>query len=212
MNAKASLKAKFTSPNSELVHVRGELITGKNVSIDINVIFEGIVELGDNVSIGPNCIIHDSSIHANCQIKENTTIDSATIEHSATIGPFARIRPNTTIGPHTQIGNFVEIKASTLGEHCKVNHHSFVGDATIGNHVILGASFITCNHDGSNSTVSIIEDHVYIGSAVQIIAPIKIAKHAFIGAGSTITEDVPEKVLAIARSKQTIIKRNKLKP
>ena len=188
------------------VDVRGSLKFGNNVQIDINIIFKGNVMLGDDVSIGPNCIIDDATVGSGVEIKENTTISSATIENDCRIGPYARIRPGSEIGSGSHIGNFVEIKNTVMGKGCKINHHSFVGDAQLGQQVIIGAGSITCNFDGSKVENTIIEDQAFIGSGVQLIAPCKIGEGAFVGAGSIITKDVPPKMLALCRPQEMVLK------
>lgn len=188
------------------VDVRGSLKFGSNVKIDINVIFKGDVVLGDNVSIGPNCIIDDSAVGSGVEIKENTTLSSATIGNDCRIGPYARIRPGSEIGSGSHIGNFVEIKNTVMGKGCKINHHSFVGDAQLGQHVIMGAGSSTCNFDGLKVENTIIEDQAFIGSGVQLIAPCKIGEGAFVGAGSIITKDVPSKMLALCRMQEIVLK------
>lgn len=188
------------------IDVRGSLKFGSNVQVDINVIFKGKVVLGDNVSIGPNCIIEDAAVGSGVEIKENTTISSATIENDCRVGPYARIRPGSEIGSGSHIGNFVEIKNTVMGPGCKINHHSFVGDAQLGQRVIIGAGSSTCNFDGLKVNNTIIEDQAFIGSGVQLIAPCKIGKGAFVGAGSIITRDVPPKMLAICRMQEMILK------
>ncbi len=188
------------------VDVRGSLKFGNNVQIDINVIFKGDVVLGDNVSIGPNCIIDEAVVGSGVEIRENTTLSSATIENDCRIGPYARIRPGSKIGPGSHIGNFVEIKNTVMGQGCKINHHSFVGDAQLGQQVIIGAGSITCNFDGSKVENTIIEDQAFIGSGVQLIAPCKIGEGAFVGAGSIITQDVPPKMLALCRAQEMVLK------
>jgi bifunctional UDP-N-acetylglucosamine pyrophosphorylase / glucosamine-1-phosphate N-acetyltransferase len=181
------------------------------VVVDVNVIFKGKVQLGDNVSIGANCIISDSVVSDGVNIKDNSLIEGAEIGAKSQIGPFARLRPGSVIGEGSQIGNFVELKQVKMGKGCKINHHSFVGDCVLGDNVVLGAGFISCNHDGFKVSMSEIGDHAYIGSGVQLVAPVKVGHNSFIGAGSTITEDVPEKTLALSRSKQVIIRNWKRK-
>ena len=188
------------------VDVRGSLKFGNNVQIDINIIFKGNVVLGDDVSIGPNCIIDDATVGSGVEIKENTTLSSATIGNDCRIGPYARIRPGSEIGSGSHIGNFVEIKNTVMGKGCKINHHSFVGDAQLGQQVIIGAGSITCNFDGSKVENTIIEDQAFIGSGVQLIAPCKIGEGAFVGAGSIITKDVPPKMLALCRPQAMVLK------
>jgi len=154
--------------------LRGELICGKNVNLDINVIIKGRVELGDNVTIEPNCIIEDSVIGSDVHIKENTSISGAKIHSSCRIGPFARLRPGSFIGEGSHIGNFVEIKNCTMGRECKINHHTFLGDATLGDHVIFGAGCIICNYNGSGFEHTHVGSHAFIGSAVQLISPLSV--------------------------------------
>jgi len=192
--------------DSNRIDIRGNLTCGKNVVIDINVIFEGDVILGDDVLIGANCIINNSFIGNNSNIKPFSMIEDSLIGESVFIGPYARIRPGTNIGAKSQIGNFVEIKNSNIGEGCQINHLSFVGDADIAKKVIMGAGVITCNHDGVKINRMIIDQGAYIGSGSNLVAPVKIKKNSTIGAGSTITEDVPKDTLTIARSKQVTIK------
>jgi bifunctional UDP-N-acetylglucosamine pyrophosphorylase/glucosamine-1-phosphate N-acetyltransferase len=186
--------------------LRGELHVGKEVTFDVNVIIEGQVTIGNNCQIGANVQIRNATIGDNVEILANTIIDGAIIENDCAIGPFARIRPSSTINAKAKVGNFVEIKKSTLGTNTKANHLSYIGDAVIGNDVNVGAGTITCNYDGVNKHQTTIEDGVFVGSDVQFVAPVTIGKNSTIAAGSTITEDVPPETLAIARSRQTIIK------
>jgi len=188
------------------VDVRGNLQFGSNVNVDINVIFKGDVELGDNVSIAPNCIIEDAKVGSNVEIKENSTISSSVIEKDCRIGPYARIRPESVIGEASHIGNFVEIKKTVMGVGCKINHHSFVGDAILGEGVIIAAGSITCNFTGSKIESIFIEDRAFIGSGVQLIAPCKIGEGAFVAAGSTITQEVPANKLALCRMREMVLK------
>jgi bifunctional UDP-N-acetylglucosamine pyrophosphorylase/glucosamine-1-phosphate N-acetyltransferase len=184
---------------------RGNLIFGKDCSVDINVVFEGENELGENVLIAPNCIIKNAKIGNHVEIKANTIIDNAVICSHATVGPFARIRPETKVGNNALIGNFVEVKKSSIGDGSKVPHLSYVGDSTIGQNVNVGAGVITCNYDGVKKQQTIIKDGAFIGSDTQLIAPVTIGKNATIGAGSTITQDVPAEKLTLSRKKQTTI-------
>jgi len=186
--------------------IRGSLKCGKNVKIDINVIIEGDVILEDNVIIDSNCIIKDSVIGSDSKIQANSIVESADIGESCLIGPYARVRPGTTLGDHVQIGNYVEVKAATMGAGCKVNHLCYVGDAILEEGVIIGAGTITCNFDGMKNNNTYIEKGAFIGSSVQLVAPVRVGKNACIGAGSTITEDVPANELTIARSRQIVHK------
>ncbi len=173
---------------------RGTLGFGQDCEVDINVVLEGDVMLGNNTTIAPNCVIKNAKIGNNVVILPNSVIENAFIGDGASIGPFARIRPETNIGENAKIGNFVEVKKSTIGKGSKVSHLSYVGDTTMGENVNIGAGVITCNYDGVNKHQTMIEDDVFVGSDTQLIAPVKIGKNATIGAGSTITKDVPERL------------------
>ncbi len=185
---------------------RGSLSFGQDCEIDVNVVIEGEVTLGDNTTIAPNCVIKNTIIGSNVSILPNSVIEDAVIGNGASIGPFARIRPEANIGENAKIGNFVEVKKSTIGKGSKVSHLSYVGDTTMGSDVNIGAGVITCNYDGANKHQTTIEDGAFVGSDTQLIAPVTIGKNATIGAGSTITKDVPENQLSLSRSKQTTLK------
>ncbi|MGH8596637.1 MAG: bifunctional UDP-N-acetylglucosamine diphosphorylase/glucosamine-1-phosphate N-acetyltransferase GlmU, partial [Gammaproteobacteria bacterium] len=185
--------------------IRGELTCGQDVVIDINVVFEGEVQLGDRVTIGPNCVIRDSTIGDDAVVLANSVIEDAKIGTGARIGPFSRIRPETELGPDVHIGNFVEIKKSRIADGSKVNHLAYVGDADIGYRVNVGAGTITCNYDGAYKHKTIIEDDVFIGSDTQLVAPVTIGRGATIGAGTTVTEDVEPERLIISRVRQKSI-------
>mgnify|MGYP003667560129 CR=1 FL=1 len=184
------------------IDVRGSLNCGKDVEIDVNCIFIGEVELGSNVKIGANCIIEDSRIGSNTTVFANTLIQDTEILESVSIGPFARLRPGTKLENNSKVGNFVETKKTVLGEGSKINHLSYVGDALIGKKVNVGAGTITCNYDGVNKFKTEIADGVFVGSNTSLVAPVKIAENATIGAGSTINKEVEKEQLAIARAKQ----------
>ena len=187
--------------------IRGKLTVSKNVEIDINCVFEDNVYIGENSSIGHNCFLNRCKIGKNVFIKPNTIIFGATIGDNCTVGPFARIRPGTNIKSACNIGNFVEIKNSTIGEGSKINHLSYVGDATLGKEVNIGAGAITCNYDGVNKHKTIVKDNSFIGSGSMLVAPVIIGKGSFIAAGSTITKDTSGSGhLTIARSKQMTIR------
>ena len=188
------------------VDVRGKLSCGRDVVIDINAIFEGDVELGNGVSIGPNVIIRNSKLGAGCKVHANTVIEDAEIGESCELGPFARVRPGTVLEASAKLGNFVEVKRSHIGKGSKVNHLSYIGDTEIGERVNVGAGTITCNYDGANKFKTIIEDDVFIGSGVELVAPLILEKGATIGAGSTICKSAPANKLTVARSRQTIVK------
>ena len=187
------------------IDIRGELITGQNVHIDINCVFEGRVIIGDNVRIGPNCIIKDSVLAANVHIKALTMLDGASIGTQGQVGPFARLRPGAELLSDAQVGNFVEVKKTTLGRGSKASHLSYLGDAQIGDGVNIGAGTITCNYDGVNKHQTVIEDGVFVGSNTSLVAPVSIGEGATLGAGSTITRDVQKQQLAVARGRQTTI-------
>lgn len=186
--------------------IRGKLSCGQDVTIDVNCIFQGEVELGDNVSIGANCIIGElgskTAIGSGTTILANSIIEQADIAENCTIGPFARIRPATEMANGAKIGNFVEVKKSTIGEGSKVNHLTYIGDAEIGKNVNVGAGTITCNYDGANKFKTVLEDNVFIGSNSSLVAPLTIAEGATVGAGSTVTQNVKTNELAVARGKQ----------
>ncbi len=186
--------------------LRGVLRAGRDCEIDVNVVIEGDVVLGDRVVIGPNNVIRHSRIGSDVRIQPNCVIEDAVIGDHATIGPFSRIRPGTDIAADAHIGNFVEIKNSTIGEATKVNHLSYVGDTTLGRGVNIGAGVITCNYDGARKHRTEIGDHVFVGSNSQLVAPVRIGKGATIGAGSTITADVPDDTLAVGRGRQRHIR------
>ncbi|MCZ6687494.1 MAG: bifunctional UDP-N-acetylglucosamine diphosphorylase/glucosamine-1-phosphate N-acetyltransferase GlmU [Gammaproteobacteria bacterium] len=188
------------------VDVRGKLSCGRDVVIDINAVFEGDVELGDGVNIGPNVIVRNSKLAAGCTVHANTVIEDAEIGESCELGPFARVRPGTVLGASAKLGNFVEVKKSYIGKGSKVNHLSYIGDTEIGERVNVGAGTITCNYDGANKFKTTIEDDVFIGSGVELVAPVTVEKGATIGAGSTISKNAPANELTVARSEQTIVK------
>lgn len=181
--------------------LRGTLICGNDVEVDVNCVFEGTVRLGDNVKVGANCFIKDAVIEAESHIAPFTHIDNTEIGKNCRIGPYARLRPGTTLAADTHIGNFVEIKNSQVDVGSKINHLSYVGDATVGKNVNIGAGTITCNYDGANKYRTMIEDGVFIGSDSQLIAPITIGKNATIAAGSTISRDAPADALTFCRAK-----------
>lgn len=187
------------------IDVRGDLAVGRDVVIDINCIFEGDVSLGDGVRIGAGCVIRNTSIGAGSEIRPMTSIDDASIGRNVEIGPFARIRPGTECDDDARIGNFVETKKAHIGRGSKVNHLSYIGDTEMGSAVNIGAGTITCNYDGANKFKTIIEDGVFVGSDTQLVAPVRVARNATIGAGSTITRDVVADKLTLSRAKQVTI-------
>ncbi|MGI2261351.1 bifunctional UDP-N-acetylglucosamine diphosphorylase/glucosamine-1-phosphate N-acetyltransferase GlmU [Shewanella sp. GXUN23E] len=184
------------------IDIRGEVTVGMDVMIDVNVIFEGKVVLGNNVTIGAGAILKDCTIADNAEIKPYTIVESATLAQDASAGPFARLRPGAELKKDAHIGNFVEMKKAVLGEGSKAGHLAYLGDAQIGKGVNIGAGTITCNYDGANKHLTIIEDDVFVGSDTQLVAPVTIGKGATLGAGSTITRDVGADELVITRVKQ----------
>ena len=185
--------------------VRGELSCGQDVEIDVGCIFEGEVSLGDNVRVGAYSIIRNAVIAQGTQIAPYSHIDSSEVGADCHIGPYARLRPGTKLHDGAHIGNFVEIKNSEIGLGSKANHLSYIGDATVGSGVNIGAGTITCNYDGANKYRTVIGDDAFIGSDTQLVAPVTIGKGATIGAGSTITKDTPENELTLSRSKQVTV-------
>ncbi len=203
--AQKVMKNGVTLADKNRFDVRGNLSTGRDVFIDINCIFSGNVQLGDDVSIGPNCFISNSSLGDGVEVLANTVIENATIEAHCSLGPFARIRPETVMRQGSKAGNFVEIKKSSIGEGSKVNHLSYIGDAKVGKKVNVGAGTITCNYDGANKHLTEVGDNVFIGSNSALVAPLVLEEGATIGAGSTITKKAPKDKLTLERSRQMSI-------
>ncbi len=187
------------------IDIRGKVSTGNDVSLDINVVLEGDNTLGHGVTIGAGCVLRDCSLADGTRVHPYTVMEGVRTHGACDIGPFARVRPGTELGENSRVGNFVEIKNSSLGEGTKASHLSYLGDSTIGNNVNVGAGTITCNYDGVNKHRTIIGDDVFIGSDTQLVAPVRVGKGADIGAGSTITKDVPEGKLSLSRSKQVSV-------
>lgn len=185
--------------------VRGDVVVGRDIFMDINVVLEGQVTIEDNVAIGPNCVIRNSVIRSGSVIKAFSHLDGADVGEACDIGPYARLRPGTRLGRGAKVGNFVETKKADIGAGSKINHLSYVGDALIGEQVNIGAGTITCNYDGVNKFITQIGDGVFIGSNTALVAPVSIGAGATTGAGSTITQDVPAGALAVARSRQRSI-------
>ena len=200
------LKNGITLIDKNRVDVRGDLQAGVDCTIDVNVIFEGKVELGNNVSIGANTIINNTKIGDNSEILPFSHIDSSQIGKDCFIGPYARLREGSEIADGARIGNFVETKKAKIGQSTKANHFTYLGNAEIGNDVNIGAGTITCNYDGKNKNKTEIGDGSFIGTNSSLVAPVSIGKNAYVGAGSTITKDVPDSSLGISRSKQKNVK------
>ena len=184
------------------VDVRGELACGEDVSIDVNCVFEGRVRLGDRVRIGPNCVLRNVTIGSDTEVHAFSLLQDAEVGAGCRIGPYARLRPGATLGQGVHIGNFVEVKASRIGRGSKANHLAYIGDAEVGAGVNIGAGTITCNYDGAAKHRTVIEDDCFIGSDATLVAPVRIARGSYIGAGSTISKDTPPGQLTLARAKQ----------
>ncbi len=185
------------------VDIRGRLRAGRDVCLDINVVLEGEVDLGDGVYVEPGCIIRNSRLAAGTVVRAHSVVDGVETTGACEIGPFARLRAGTVLATGSRVGNFVEVKNSHLGADSKANHLSYLGDSRIGAGVNVGAGTITCNYDGANKHKTIIEDGASIGSGTQLVAPVTVGKNATIGAGSTITRDAPANELTTSRVKQT---------
>lgn len=205
VEASKLLTSGVTLADPARIDVRGKLTCGRDVEIDVGCIFEGEVNLGDNVKVGAYSIIKNASVAQGTQILAYSLIDSSEIGANCHIGPYARLRPGTKLHDDAHVGNFVEIKNSEIGIGSKANHLSYIGDSTVGRRVNIGAGTITCNYDGANKHRTIIEDDAFIGSDSQLVAPVRVGKGATIGAGSTITRDTPDGELTLSRSKQVSI-------
>jgi len=189
------------------VDVRGDLACGEDVAIDVNCVFEGRVRLGDRVRIGPNCVLRDVSVAADTEILAFSLLEGAVVGSGCRIGPYARLRPGASLGAGVHLGNFVEVKASRFGARSKANHLAYIGDAKVGRDVNVGAGTITCNYDGARKHRTVIEDDCFIGSDATLVAPVRIRKGSYIGAGSTISKDTPRGQLTLARARQVSVRR-----
>jgi bifunctional UDP-N-acetylglucosamine pyrophosphorylase/glucosamine-1-phosphate N-acetyltransferase len=203
--AEALMRAGVTLADPARLDVRGDVQAGIDSFIDVNAVFEGEVVLGEGVRIGPNCVIRNATLGDGVEVFANSVIDSARIGNACRIGPFARIRPDTELAERVHIGNFVEVKKSRIAAGSKVNHLSYIGDTHMGAKVNVGAGTITCNYDGANKHLTEIGDDVFIGSDTQLVAPVKVGDGATIGAGTTVTRDVPAGKLTLSRTQQKTI-------
>jgi bifunctional UDP-N-acetylglucosamine pyrophosphorylase/glucosamine-1-phosphate N-acetyltransferase len=185
--------------------IRGDVRVGRDVEIDIDVILEGLVELGDEVRIGPFCRVRNSTLAAGTVVHSHCNLDGVVTHGPCDIGPFARLRPGTEIGAGAHIGNFVETKKARIGANSKANHLSYIGDAEVGADVNIGAGTITCNYDGAVKHTTTIEDGAFIGSNTSLVAPVRVGKDATVGAGSVISKEAPAGQLSVARARQTSI-------
>jgi len=203
--ARKLLKSGVEILDLDKIEIRGKLRCGKNVEIGTNVIIEGDVVLGSSVKVESNTIIISSNVGDKTKIKSFSSIKKSFVGKDCIIGPYARLRTGSKIGNFSQIGSFVEIKNSIIGSNCRINHMAFLGDAKLGRDITIGAGTITCNHDGVGACKTIIESGSYIGSNVNLVAPVKVSANSTIGSGSTITTNVPKGKLTIARARQTTI-------
>jgi bifunctional UDP-N-acetylglucosamine pyrophosphorylase/glucosamine-1-phosphate N-acetyltransferase len=199
------LESGVTLADPARIDVRGSLECGRDVSIDVNCVFEGRVKLGDGVRIGPNCVLRNVSLGAGTQVQAFSLLDEAEVGANCRIGPYARLRPGASLAEDVHIGNFVEVKASRLGAGSKANHLTYIGDSEVGARVNIGAGTITCNYDGASKNRTVIEDECFIGSDTTLVAPVTIARGSYIGAGSTINKNTPAGQLTVARAKQVSI-------
>ena len=200
--AESLMRDGVTLRDPARLDIRGSVQIASDVIIDVNVILEGDVTIEEGVTIGPNCIIRDANIGAGTAIEANSLIDGAVVGDHCTVGPYARLRPGTELADKARIGNFVETKKSYVGEGSKVNHLTYIGDSQIGKGVNVGAGTITCNYDGVNKFQTVMKDGAFIGSNSSLVAPVTIGENATVGAGSTVTKDVDDNGLAVARGQQ----------
>lgn len=203
--AREMMLAGVTIADPARLDVRGTLRHASDVFIDVNVVFEGDVTLGQRVHIGPNCVIRDAVIGADTRVHANCVIDSATLGANCIVGPFARLRPTSTLGNGVHVGNFVEVKNSSLGAETKANHLTYVGDAQVGSRVNFGAGTIIANYDGANKHRTVVEDDAHTGSNSVLVAPITVGSGATVAAGSTVSSQVPAGKLTVARARQVTI-------
>jgi len=203
--ARALMLDGVTLRDPDRVDIRGTVTAGQDVSIDVNVLLEGEVVLGDGVSIGANTVVRNAQVEAGTQILENCVLEDVIIGPECRIGPFARLRPGAQLAEAVHIGNFVEVKKSRVGERSKINHLTYVGDSLVGRDVNIGAGTITCNYDGVNKHQTVIGDEAFVGSGVELVAPVTVGKGATVGAGSTIGRDAPAGELTIERARQKTV-------
>ena len=203
--ARLLMKKGVTLADPWRFDLRGQLECGRDVSIDVNCVFEGSVKLGDGVKVGPGCVLRNVEADSDTEFAPYSHVDGAVIGKQCRVGPYARLRPGTRLADEVHVGNFVETKATEIGNRSKANHLTYLGDTTVGRNVNIGAGTITCNYDGANKFRTVIEDDAFIGSDSQLVAPVTIGRGATIGAGSTITRDAPADELTVSRARQTSI-------
>jgi bifunctional UDP-N-acetylglucosamine pyrophosphorylase/glucosamine-1-phosphate N-acetyltransferase len=194
-----------TLADSKRIDVRGSLVCGRDVFIDVGCVFEGDVTLADNVSVGPYCVVKNATIAAGTRLEAYCHLEQAQVGAQAHIGPYARLRPGAKLAEAVHVGNFVEIKNSNIGKQSKANHLAYVGDADVGERVNIGAGTITCNYDGANKHRTVIEDDAFIGSDTQLVAPVRVGAGATLGAGTTLVKDAPAGQLTVSRAKQLTV-------
>jgi bifunctional UDP-N-acetylglucosamine pyrophosphorylase/glucosamine-1-phosphate N-acetyltransferase len=199
------LEAGVTIADPARIDIRGTLDCGRDVVIDVNCLFEGAVALGDGVRIGPNCVLRNVKVGAATEVFAFSHLEDSEIGAKCRLGPYARLRPGSSLAEDVHIGNFVEVKASRLGKSSKANHLTYIGDAEVGERVNVGAGTITCNYDGAAKHKTVIEDECFIGSDATLVAPVRIARGSYIGAGSTISKDTPAGQLTVGRARQVSI-------
>ncbi|QVL43083.1 MAG: bifunctional UDP-N-acetylglucosamine diphosphorylase/glucosamine-1-phosphate N-acetyltransferase GlmU [Alcanivorax sp.] len=202
VRAETLMRAGVTLLDPDRLDIRGNLQCGQDVTLDINTVLVGDVEIGDRVTVGPNCLIRNARIGSGTHIEANSVVDGAVVGENCQVGPFARLRPGTELAAQAKVGNFVETKKAYVGEGSKVNHLTYIGDSRIGKGVNVGAGTITCNYDGVNKFQTVMKDGAFIGSNSSLVAPVTIGENATVGAGSVVTKDVPDQGLAVARGQQ----------
>jgi bifunctional UDP-N-acetylglucosamine pyrophosphorylase/glucosamine-1-phosphate N-acetyltransferase len=202
VRAETLMRDGVTLLDPDRLDIRGNLRCGQDVTLDINTVLVGDVEIGDRVTVGPNCLIRNARIGSGTHIEANSVVDGAVVGEECQVGPFARLRPGTELAARAKVGNFVETKKAYVGEGSKVNHLTYIGDSRIGKGVNVGAGTITCNYDGVNKFQTVMKDGAFIGSNSSLVAPVTIGENATVGAGSVVTKDVPDQGLAVARGQQ----------
>ena len=200
--ARSLMAQGVTLRDPQRIDIRGEIQVGRDILIDVNVVLEGRVIIEDDVRIGPNCVIRNSILHRGAEVKANSHLDGAEMGEGSDCGPYARLRPGAVLGAKAHVGNFVEIKNARLGHGSKAGHLTYLGDAQIGDNCNIGAGTITCNYDGANKWQTVLGNDVFIGSNNSLVAPVNLGDGATTGAGSTISQDIPDAALGIGRAKQ----------
>jgi bifunctional UDP-N-acetylglucosamine pyrophosphorylase/glucosamine-1-phosphate N-acetyltransferase len=203
--AEALMAQGVTLADPSRLDVRGTLGCERDVFIDVGCVFEGTVKVGAGATVSAHCVLRDCTIGAGARIHPFCHIEGATVGPQSLVGPYARLRPGAQLAEDVHVGNFVEVKNSTIAAHSKANHLAYIGDATIGSRVNVGAGTITCNYDGANKHRTVIEDDAFIGSDTQLVAPVTVGRGATLGAGTTLTRDAPPDQLTMSRAKQVTV-------